>query len=143
MSAQKVLVTGSEGYIGQHLVELLVEAGHEVTGCDLCWYDEAFVLPRRDGYLLTRQDFGDLERKDLLPFDAVCHLAAISNDPMGDLDPQVTLDVNKWIYVELEKTNQLARKHISNFRFDEAAKKTDIEMKSIHDYQKLLTSKLI
>lgn len=95
MNAQKVLVTGSEGYIGQHLVELLVEAGHEVLGCDLCWYDEAFVLPRRDGYLLTCQDFGDLEEKDLLPFDAVCHLAAISNDPMGDLDPQVTLDVNK------------------------------------------------
>ena len=44
---KKILVTGSEGYIGQHLVELFIRSGHQVTGCDLCWYDEAFVTSRQ------------------------------------------------------------------------------------------------
>lgn len=90
-----ILVTGSEGYIGQHLVELLVGAGHEVTGCDICWYDQAFVAPREQGHKLLRGDFAEMEEKELGEFDVVCHLAAISNDPMGDLDPQVTLSVNQ------------------------------------------------
>ena len=90
-----ILVTGSEGYIGQHLVELLVGAGHEVMGCDTCWYDQAFVAPREQGHKLLRGDFAEMEEKELGGFDVVCHLAAISNDPMGDLDPQVTLSVNR------------------------------------------------
>ena len=92
---KKILVTGSEGYIGQHLVELLISSGHHVTGCDLCWYDEAFVTSRQKGYNLIRRDFSEIESNELRKFDVVCHLAAISNDPMGDLDPEVTLSVNK------------------------------------------------
>ncbi len=92
---KKILVTGSEGYIGQHLVELLISSGHQVTGCDLCWYDEAFVAPRIKGYELFRKDFSEIEYNELKEFNVVCHLAAISNDPMGDLDPNVTLSVNK------------------------------------------------
>lgn len=91
----KILVTGSEGYIGQHLVELLVGEGHEVTGCDPCWFDEAFVAPRIKGYKLLHVDFAEMGEGELGGFDVVCHLAAISNDPMGDLDPGVTLSVNR------------------------------------------------
>jgi len=101
---KKILVTGSEGYIGQHLAEILLSGGHEVFGCDYCWYDEAFVASKVKGYELLKCDFADLSNKELAQFDVVCHLAAISNDPMGDLDPIVTLSVNQ------EKTIEFAEK---------------------------------
>jgi nucleoside-diphosphate-sugar epimerase len=91
---KKVLVTGSEGYIGQHLVELLLRNKIEVIGVDLCWYDKAFVQPKVEGYKLLNLDFDNLTKDQLNGVDAVCHLAAISNDPMGDLDPTITLVTN-------------------------------------------------
>ena len=92
---KKVLVTGSEGYIGQHLVELLLQKKIEVIGVDLCWFDEAFICSKFDGYKLLKLDFDNLVEDHLQDVDAVCHLAAISNDPMGDLDPNITLDINE------------------------------------------------
>jgi nucleoside-diphosphate-sugar epimerase len=90
----KVFVTGHRGYIGAHLVGLLREAGHHVTGCDLdlfegCGWEPPIPADReivRDVRLLTAHD--------LEGFDCVMHLAAISNDPMGDLDPEITRDIN-------------------------------------------------
>ena len=92
---KKVLVTGSEGFIGQHLVELLLRKGFEVIGVDLCWYNEAFILPNTNKYKLLKLDFHSLTEDYLKDVDCVCHLAAISNDPMGDLDPNITLVTNK------------------------------------------------
>ncbi|MDD5556456.1 MAG: SDR family oxidoreductase [bacterium] len=89
-----VFVTGHRGYIGSHLVELLKEAGHRVTGCDLGLFDgcewEPLVPPDRE---LTK-DVRDLTAQDLEGHDAVMHLAAISNDPMGELDEALTYSVN-------------------------------------------------
>ena len=91
----KVLVTGHRGYIGAHLVDVLKEHGHDVTGCDLGLFDgcelEPLVAPDRE---LVR-DVRTLTPEDLDGHDCVMHLAAISNDPMGDLDPTVTLAVNR------------------------------------------------
>jgi len=101
---KRILITGSEGYIGQHLVEHLLKKDFEVIGCDLCWYDEAFVCKRETGYKLLDIDFDHLTQEDLSGVDSVCHLAAISNDPMGDLDPSITLDINE------EKTISFAEK---------------------------------
>lgn len=90
-----VLVTGHRGYIGAHLVDVLKRAGHTVTGCDLglfagCEWGPA-TAPDREWL----RDVRWLGERDLAGFDAVCHLAAISNDPMGDVDVRVTLEVNR------------------------------------------------
>jgi len=102
-----VLVTGHRGYIGAHLVDVLKAAGHTVTGCDLglfcgCEWRPA-AAPDREWMC----DVRTLELRDLQGFDAICHLAAISNDPMGDVDPQITLAVNRDASIRLA---ELARR---------------------------------
>jgi nucleoside-diphosphate-sugar epimerase len=90
----RTLVTGHNGYIGCVLVPLLQEAGHEVIGLDnylyeACTYGDDVADPPA-----VRKDVRDVTVEDLDGFDAVIHLAAISNDPVGDLDPETTYEIN-------------------------------------------------
>lgn len=91
----RVFVTGHRGYIGVHLVDLLKRAGHSVTGCDLGLFDgcEWEPLPTPDRELV--KDVRTLTARDLDGHDCVMHLAAISNDPMGDIDPAITYQINR------------------------------------------------
>jgi nucleoside-diphosphate-sugar epimerase len=90
----RVFVTGHLGYIGVHLVELLLAAGHEVTGCDLALFEgcEWSPFPRPGRELI--KDIRSVTERDLAGHDCVMHLAAISNDPMGELNPGLTEAVN-------------------------------------------------
>ena len=90
----KVLVDGDRGYVGAGLVPLLMEAGHEVTGLDAGWYDGCDFGPQPTGYESRTGDIRDQRPADLEGFDAVVHLAAISNDPVGHLNPEATYSVN-------------------------------------------------
>jgi nucleoside-diphosphate-sugar epimerase len=90
----KVLVTGHRGYIGVEMVPALRSAGHDVSGLDIGLYDGCdFGLPP-DEVPEIAADLRDVEARHLRGFDAVIHLAALSNDPLGDLDARLTYDIN-------------------------------------------------
>jgi nucleoside-diphosphate-sugar epimerase len=99
----RVLVTGHHGYIGAILTPMLLQAGHEVVGLDndlfyTCTYgDWNEVVPS------IKKDVRDVEREDVAGFDAVLHLAGLSNDPLGDLNPNLTLDINYRASVKLAR----------------------------------------
>ncbi len=98
----RVLVTGSDGYIGHVLVPLLQRAGHEVVGLDSGLYEGCDFPDLPKPRLRTMmKDLRDIERPDLAGIDAVVHLAALSNDPLGDLDPEVTYAINHKASVRL------------------------------------------
>ncbi len=98
----KVLVTGSDGYIGRVLVPLLQRAGHEVVGLDSRLYEGCDFPGLAAPELPTIvRDLRHIERADLEGCDAVLHLAALSNDPLGDLDPDITYDINHKASVRL------------------------------------------
>ncbi|MBW9210773.1 SDR family oxidoreductase [Mumia sp. zg.B21] len=90
----RVLVNGDRGYIGAVLVPLLLDAGHDVVGLDAGWYDGCDFGAQPTDYTSRTGDVRDADPEDLEGFDAVVHLAAISNDPVGHLNPEATYSVN-------------------------------------------------
>jgi nucleoside-diphosphate-sugar epimerase len=91
----RVLVSGHDGYIGTVLVPLLAAAGHDVMGVDSFLYRGCGLGPAPDWVPpALERDIRDLEVDDLRGFDAVVHLAAISNDPLGDYRPETTFEIN-------------------------------------------------
>jgi nucleoside-diphosphate-sugar epimerase len=90
----RVLVTGHNGYIGCSLVPLLQAAGHEVVGLDNYLYETCTFGHDLADPPALRKDVRDVELGDLAGFGAVIHLAAISNDPVGDLDADTTYEIN-------------------------------------------------
>jgi nucleoside-diphosphate-sugar epimerase len=107
----RILVTGHNGYIGSVLLPLLEQADHDVVGLDTdifapCLFDQ-------DGHEVDslHADVRDIESEDLAGFDAVIHLAAVCNDPVGDLNPQATYDIN----------------HLASVRVAEKAKEAGVE----------------
>jgi nucleoside-diphosphate-sugar epimerase len=107
----RILVTGHNGYIGSVLVPILEHAGHEVVGLDTDIF--APCLFGKNGHEVEslQADVRDVDAKDLVGFDAVIHLAAVCNDPLGDLNPQATYDIN----------------HLASVRVAEKAKEAGVE----------------
>jgi len=91
----RVLVTGHDGYIGAVMVPMLRDAGHQVVGLDNYLFAGCLfgTTPTLD-VASVRRDIRDVTAADLEGFDAVIHLAALSNDPLGDLNPECTYDIN-------------------------------------------------
>lgn len=105
----RVLVTGNEGYIGSILVPMLTSAGHEVVGLDAGLFEECALTPFTKPPTI-RKDIRNIELRDVANVDAVIHLAGLANDPLGDLDPPLTYEIN----------------HAATVRIAELAKRTGV-----------------
>ena len=93
---KKILVTGSEGYIGSVLCPILLRKNYQIIGIDNCYFSEGNLnqlnLP---SYQLIKKDIRDIEFDDINEnIYAIVHLAALSNDPLGSLDEDLTFDIN-------------------------------------------------
>ena len=105
----KVLVTGHKGYIGNVLVPMLLEAGHDVTGLDSGLYRGCGMHNETDHLVPNiESDVRDVRVSELEGFEAIIHLAALSNDPLGDLDADLTYDINWHASVRLAQLAKLA-----------------------------------
>jgi nucleoside-diphosphate-sugar epimerase len=106
--SMRVLVTGDRGYIGAVLVPFLRDHGHDVVGLDAGWYEGCDFGPMPDAHRSFQRDIRDVRPSDVEGFDAIVHLAAISNDPIGDLNPSATYSVNVDGAIHLAKMAKMA-----------------------------------
>jgi nucleoside-diphosphate-sugar epimerase len=90
----RVLVTGHQGYIGTVLTQRLFEAGHEVTGLDVGYFADCLLGAAGEPVARVAVDLRDVKPEHCAGFDAVVHLGAICNDPIGNLNPELTYEVN-------------------------------------------------
>jgi nucleoside-diphosphate-sugar epimerase len=107
----RVLVTGHCGYIGTVMVPMLLAEGHDVVGLDSDLYAASTFGEGMVDVPEIRKDIRDIEEKDLEGFEAVIHLAGLSNDPLGDLNPSLTYEIN----------------HLASVRLAELSKKAGVE----------------
>src|SRR6267143_672707 len=104
----RILLTGSRGYIGTLMAPFLLDAGQEVVGVDTDLYRRSTFGPWRESIRTLRKDVREIQVADLRGFDAVIHLAALSNDPLGDLNPRLTYDINHLASVRLAERAKAA-----------------------------------
>ena len=111
----RILVTGHKGYIGTVMVPMLLGAGHEVVGLDSDLFQESTFTAGIHDVPELGLDLRDVKRAHLEGFDAVIHLAGLSNDPLGDLNPRLTHDINHTASVRLAQLARDAR--VSRFLY--------------------------
>ena len=99
----RILITGHTGYIGTVMAPFLADAGHEVTGLDSDLFEQCTFGEEPRKFPSIRKDLRDVEATDLKGFEAVIHLAGLSNDPLGNLNPNLTYDINHHASVRLAK----------------------------------------
>ncbi len=99
----RVLLTGHQGYLGTVMSTVLLEKGHDVVGLDSGLFASCVLGPYPVDPPTLALDLRDVQREHLLGFEAVIHLAALSNDPLGSLDPQLTYDINHRAAVRLAR----------------------------------------
>lgn len=99
----RILVTGHAGYIGTVLVPMLIAEGHDVVGLDSNLFEQCTFGGPVPEVPHQRKDIRDVEMQDLVGYDAVVHLAGLSNDPLGDLDPLLTYEINHAASVHLAR----------------------------------------
>jgi nucleoside-diphosphate-sugar epimerase len=105
----RVLVTGHRGYIGTVLVDRITGSGHEVVGVDTELYEDCtFGGNKESGIATINKDIRELSPSDLEGIDAIAHLAGICNDPLGDLLPETTYDINHAATVRLAKIAKMS-----------------------------------
>src|SRR2546427_9794980 len=103
----RILITGHKGYIGTIMAPLLAHAGHEDVGLDSDLFEQCTFGEAPREFPSIRKDLRDVEAAELKGFDAVIHLAGLSNDPLGNLHPNLTYDINHHAPVRLARVSKV------------------------------------
>ena len=103
----KVLITGQNGYVGRVLTNLLLENKYDVLGCDINYFPTPFDNDLHEISNVV-SDIRDITEKDLKKVDVIMHLAGLSNDPLGELNPKLTHEINYLSTVRLAKISKQA-----------------------------------
>ena len=127
----RILLTGHKGYIGAVAGPILRSAGHEIIGLDTDLFAGCEFGKAQDEIPEVRKDIRDLARTDLEDFDAVVHLAALSNDPLGNLDGSLTYDINHKASVRLAELAKQAG--VKRFVFSSSCSTYGAAGDAIHD----------
>jgi nucleoside-diphosphate-sugar epimerase len=127
----RLLLTGHRGYIGAVAAPILRSAGHEVTGLDTDLFAGCEFGEETRGIPEIRKDLRDLTKADLDGFDAVVHLAALSNDPLGNLNGSLTYDINHKASVRLAELAKEAG--VRRFVFSSSCSTYGAAGEAIHD----------
>ena len=127
----RVLLTGHQGYIGAVAGPLLQSSGHEVIGLDTGLFGDCEFRDVAPAMPEIRKDIRDLTKVDLKGFDAVVHLAALSNDPLGNLDGDLTYDINHRASVRLAELARAAG--VKRFVFSSSCSTYGAAGEAIHD----------
>lgn len=104
----RVLLTGHNGYIGSVMGRVLRDAGHDVVGLDTYLFEQCTFGAELPDLPALRMDIRDVQVPDLAGFDAVIHLAALCNDPLGNLNPDLTYEINHRASVRLARLAKAA-----------------------------------
>jgi nucleoside-diphosphate-sugar epimerase len=104
----RVLITGDKGYIGMVMAPLIAKAGHEIVGLDSDLFEQCTFGETPTAFPSIRKDLRDISLPDLQGFEAVIHLAGLSNDPLGNLNPGLTYDINYKASVRLAELSKQA-----------------------------------
>ncbi|MGH7340451.1 MAG: NAD-dependent epimerase/dehydratase family protein, partial [Candidatus Rokuibacteriota bacterium] len=103
---RRALITGHDGYIGSVMTRCFLEQGYDVVGLDTGYFRECVLVPELASVPTIRRDIRDLVPDDITGFDAIVHLAALSNDPIGNLRSDWTEEINA---VSSRRLAELAR----------------------------------
>jgi len=111
----KILVTGNLGFVGNVLSEQLVKQDFEVVGLDSDFYPQGFLGKMNSEIVQIKKDLRNISIDDLKGIDAICHLAGLSNDPLGEINPNLTHEINHLSTIKLAKLAKKAK--VSKFIF--------------------------
>ena len=111
----KVLVTGNLGFVGNVLSEQLIDQGFQVVGYDSGFFPQGFLRKDNSNITQIKKDIRNISIDDLKDVSAICHLAALSNDPLGEINPNLTHEINNLATIRLAKIAKEAK--VNNFIF--------------------------
>ena len=98
-----VLVTGNLGYIGSVLTDLILDEGHNVIGLDNNYFKNCNFIKKKNNFKQIFRDIREIEEQDLDDVDSIIHLAGLSNDPLGEFNENITMDINYKSTIKLAK----------------------------------------
>ena len=131
----KVLITGNLGYVGNVLTRILLDQKFDVVGCDTGFYPQGFLDLEDLECTQIRKDIRHLSIEDLKGVSAICHLAALSNDPLGEINPNLTEDINYKATIRLAKLAKEAK--VEKFIFSSSCSSYGMNENTVNEESEL------